>query len=398
MDESLDSKTVASGTSHFVWQLSFAFLRLGLTAFGGPAMVAYIRDLAIKKNHWLSEESFKQGVAICQVIPGATAMQVAAYVGLRSAGPLGAIIAYVGFGLPAFLLMVILAALYQSAHDQATIISVFHGLQVIVIAMVANASLNFGKSTIKNWQDAILVLGVTGYLAMQGNPVVVIMASAMVGLFLFRGKTGSPEKLSTINTSITFSHLKAPLFLTLALISGTAMLYLGNRQLFNISLVMAKVDLLAFGGGYGSIPLMFNEVVGVEKWLDGKTFMDGIALGQVTPGPIVITATFVGYLMASIPGALVGTVSVFTPSLIMLTLAVPYADRIQSHSLFQRGMHGILVSFVGLLLSVTIRFILTVHWDVPEGLLVVVAFVALQLKVDILWVVFGGAALSALFL
>ncbi|MBV5331872.1 chromate transporter, partial [bacterium] len=191
--------------------------------------------------------------------------------------------------------------------------------------------------------------------------MVVIMASAMVGLFLYRGKTGSPEKLSTIPTSITFSHLKAPLFLTLALVSGMAMLYLGNRQLFNISLVIKKSFL---------------------------------CLGQRTPGPIVITATFVGYLMASIPGALVGTVSVFTPSLIMLTLAVPYVDRIQSHSLFKRGMHGILVSFVGLLLSVTIRFILTVHWGVPEGLLVVLAFVALQLKVDILWVVIAGATLS----
>jgi chromate transporter len=396
MDESVDSKTAASCASPFFWKLFFAFLRLGLTAFGGPAMVAYIRELAIKKNHWLSEASFNQGVAICQVIPGATAMQVAAYVGLRSAGPLGAIMAYVGFGLPAFLLMVILAALYQSAHDQATVASVFQGLQVIVIAMVANASLDFARSTIKNWQDVTLGLGVTGYLVMQGNPLVVIMASAIFGLSLYGEKAGSPEKLSAVSTTIAFSHLKAPLLLTFALASGMALLYFANRQLFNISLVMAKVDLLAFGGGYGSIPLMFNEVVGVEKWLDGKTFMDGIALGQVTPGPIVITATFVGYLIAFIPGALVGTVSVFTPSLIMLTLAVPYADRLQNHSLFRRGMHGILVSFVGLLLSVTIRFILTVHWGIPEGLLVVLAFAALRLKVDILWVVCAGAALSAL--
>ncbi len=145
------------------------------------------------------------------------------------------------------------------------------------------------------------------------------------------------------------------------------LLYFGDRHLFDLSLVMAKVDFLAFGGGYGSIPLMFNEVVGVQRWLDGKTFMDGIALGQITPGPIVITATFVGYLIALVPGALVGTVSIFTPSLIMLTLAVPYADRIQNNLLFQRAMHGILVSFVGLLLSVTIHFILTVHWGVAPG-------------------------------
>lgn len=398
MDESLALKTATPDTLRFAGKLFFAFLRLGLTAFGGPAMVAYIRELAIKKNHWLSEESFKQGVAICQVIPGATAMQVAAYVGLRSGGPFGAIMAYVGFGLPAFLLMVVLAAFYQSAQDQATIVAIFRGLQIIVIALVANAALTFGQSTIKNWQDAVLGLTVTAYLVMQGNPVIAILAAAILGLFLYRKKQGLPAKSSPSSTAITFSHFKTPLLLTLALVVGMALLYYGNRQLFNLSLVMVKVDFLAFGGGYGSIPLMFNEVVGVQKWLDGKTFMDGIALGQVTPGPIVITATFVGYLIAFLPGALIGTISIFTPSLIMLTLAVPYADLIRKNSLFQRAMHGILVSFVGLLLSVTIRFIFTVHWGVPQVLLMILAFLALRLKVDILWVVFAGATLSSLFL
>ena len=398
MNESPALRVSFSDTLRFAGELFFAFLRLGLSAFGGPAMVAYIRELAIKKNHWLSEESFKQGVAICQVIPGATAMQVAAYVGLRSGGPFGAIVAYVGFGLPAFLLMVVLAAFYQSAQDQVTIVSIFQGLQVIVIAIVANAALSFGQSTIKRWQDAVLGLGVTTYLVMQGNPVLAILAAAIIGLFLYRKKQGSPEKPSLPGAAITLSHLKMPILLSLALLIGMAWLYFSNRPLFDLSVVMVKVDFLAFGGGYGSIPLMFDEVVGVRHWLDGKTFMDGIALGQVTPGPIVITATFVGYLIAFLPGALVGTVSIFTPSLIMLTLAVPYSDRIQNNSLFQRGMHGILVSFVGLLLSVTIRFILTVHWDVPQVLLVMLAFLALRMKVDILWVVFVGAILSVLLL
>ena len=395
-ESSVPMTATAQDTPRFAAKLFFAFFRLGLTAFGGPAMVAYIRELAIKKNHWLSEESFKQGVAICQVIPGATAMQVAAYVGLRSGGPFGAIMAYVGFGLPAFLLMVVLAAFYQSAHDQATIVAIFRGLQIIVIALVASAALTFGRSTVRTWQDGVLGLGVTAYLVMQGNPVIAILAAAILGLFLYKKKHGSPEKPSPSSTAITLSHLKAPLLLTLALVAGMGLLYYNNRQLFNLSLVMVKVDFLAFGGGYGSIPLMFDEVVGAQKWLDGKAFMDGIALGQVTPGPIVITATFVGYLIAFLPGALIGTVSIFAPSLIMLTLAVPYADRIQNNSLFQRGMHGILVSFVGLLLSVTIRFILTVHWGVPQVLLMILAFLALRMKVDILWVVFAGATLSSL--
>lgn len=395
-----DSSTAGpnqTDTLNFAGKLFLAFLRLGLSAFGGPAMVAYIKDLAIKKNSWLSEDSFKQGVAICQVIPGATAMQVVAYVGLRSGGPLGAIAAYVGFALPAFLLMIVLAALYQRAHDLPAVISVFQGLQVIVIALVTNATASFGQSTIKKWQDVVLGLGVTTYLVMHGSPVVAILAAAILGLLLYSTQQASSGKIPTQHSAPMLSHLATPILLSVAYVAGIALLYFTNRQLFDLSLVMARVDLLAFGGGYGSVPLMFDQVVGVRQWLDGKTFMDGIALGQVTPGPIVITATFVGYLLASLPGALVGTISIFTPSLIMLTAAVPYFDRIQNNALFQRGMRGILVSFVGLLLSVTIRFILTVSWGVPQMLLVILAFLALRMKVDILWVVIAGGILSSLF-
>lgn len=398
MDQSSASRTPFFATLRFAATLFFAFFRLGLTAFGGPAMVAYIRELAITKNQWVSEASFQQGVAICQVIPGATAMQVAAYVGLRACGPLGAMMAYIGFGLPAFLLMVVLAALYQSAHDQATIVAIFKGLQVIVIALVANAALNFGQSTIKHWPDAVLGFGVTTYLVMQGNPVVAILVAAVFGIFFSGKKQGSPAKSSVASASVTLAHLKMPILLTLALLLGMVLLYLSNRPLFDLCLVMVKVDLFAFGGGYGSIPLMFNEVVGVRQWLDGKTFMDGIVLGQLTPGPIVITATFVGYLVAFLPGAVVGTVGIFTPSLIMLTAAAPCFDRIQNNSFFQRSIHGVLVSFVGLLVSVTIGFMLTVPWSVLHGVLGVLGFVALRMKVDILWVVFVGAILSALVL
>jgi chromate transporter len=382
----------------FAGKLFFAFLRLGLTAFGGPAMVAYIRDLAIKKNHWLSEESFKQGVAICQIIPGATAMQVAAYVGLRSRGPVGAILAYVGFGLPAFLLMVVLAAFYQNTHDQVAVVSIFLGLQVIVIAMVANATWTFGQNTIKNRRDIILGIAVTVFLLMQGNPIIVIFASAFLGVVLYGKAEVSIAKPFPRYSAITFNQIKMPLLLTLALLAGIVFLYFSNRQLFELALLMTKVDFLAFGGGYGSIPLMLNEVVAVRHWLDMKTFMDGIALGQVTPGPIVITATFVGYLVAFLPGALIGTISIFTPSLIMLTLAVPCFDRIQNNVLFKKGIHGISVSFVGLLLSVTLRFIHTVQWEAYKILILALALLALRMKVDILWVVLVGAALSFIFL
>lgn len=379
-------------------KLFLAFFRLGLTAFGGPAMIAYIRVLAVKKNGWVSEESFKQGVAVSQTIPGATAMQVAAYVGLRSGGPWGALAAYIGFGLPAFLLMVILAALYQSAHELAAVVSMFKGLQVIVSALVANATFNFGRSAIKIWQDIVLGLGVTVFLVLQGNPIIAILASSLLGLLLYQKIDSKFMDEAPVSSSVSIRDFKIPILLTATLLISMLLLFLVNRQLFDLSVVMTKVDFFAFGGGYGSVPLMFNEVVSSRHWLDSKVFMDGIALGQVTPGPIVITATFVGYLIAWLPGAIVGTMSIFAPSLIILTAVVPCFDRLQGSILFQRMMHGVLVSFVGLLLSVSIRFIVAIHWDIYQFVIVIFALVALRFKIDILWVVLVGSALSIILL
>ncbi len=393
-----------------ITRVFFSFFKLGLAAFGGPAMVAYIRELSVEKNKWLSKGSFRHGVAICQSIPGATAMQAAAYAGLRAAGGAGAVAAFVGFGLPAFVLMVVLSAVYGRVHDLASVISAFKGLQLIVIALVANATINFGRSSIKKWQDFVLAAGAAAILVMHGSPVSVILTSALLGLILYPSEDSLKDKSSfdTAGNALNLTengknptwkqNLATPLILLILVGLGLTGLFFFNHKLFDLSALMLKVDLFAFGGGYASVPLMLHEVVGVRHWMDSKIFMDGIALGQVTPGPIVITATFVGYFIAGIPGALIGTLSIFTPSLIILTAVVPYFDKVKDNILFQKGLRGVLASFVGLLLAVTIQFSMAIHWDIYPVLIALAAFTALRLKQDILWVVIIGAAIAALIL
>jgi len=144
--------------------------------------------------------------------------------------------------------------------------------------------------------------------------------------------------------------------------------------------------------------LMYNEVVDVHHWMDGTTFLNGIALGQVTPGPIVITATFIGYLMYGPLGGIIATISIFLPSFLLVVGITPYFDRLRSSRYFNQVIQGVLCSFVGLLFTVTIRFALNVHWDIPHILLGVAAMIALLLKVDILWVVLAGILLSIIFI
>jgi chromate transporter len=378
-------------------KLFLAFLRLGSTAFGGPAMVAYMRDMAVKKKQWLSQETFEDGAALCQSIPGATSMQTAAYVGLRAGGPVGALAAFVGFGLPAFVLMVVLSAAYQAGRDLQPVLAAFRGLQVIVIAIIANAAFSFGRSSIRNWRDAVLSAGAAALLVLGINPILAIVGSAAVAAVLYRGVSLPESKPQSSQPSVR--HLmRWPVAIALLVGGAVGAMFFLDRRLFDLATIMLRIDLFAFGGGFASVPLMLHEIVDVRGWLDSKTFMDGIALGQVTPGPIVITATFVGYQVAGLAGAVVGTLSIFTPSFLMVLATVPYFDRLGHSVLFRRALRGVLVSFVGLLAAVAVNFALAVSWSIPAAILAVAALVTLRLKVDILWVVLAGAIASILFL
>ena len=289
----MDSSHADTNSPPSLPRLFVSFLRLGTTAFGGPAMVAYIRKMAVEQNQWLDEATFQDGVALCQTIPGATAMQTAAYVGLRAAGSQGPqsaswASAYRHFvswrsSRPFMPAHTICPWCWQPSraprHDGGHCRqcgphvreAVFTGLADIIVAALAAAM-----------------------FALKVNPIVVILLAALVGLVLYRGQTRSmPQATDESPLPVRSRWRMTPLFLVVA--AGFALLFMANRGLFDLAALMFRIDLFAFGGGFASVPLMYHEIVDVRSWMNGETFMNGIALGQVTPGPIVITATFVGY-------------------------------------------------------------------------------------------------------
>lgn len=373
-------------------RLFLSFLRLGLTAFGGPAMIAYIKELSLTKNKWLDEERFKDGVVLCQSIPGATAMQMAGYVGLRIKGIRGALASYVGFGLPAFVLMLSFSVLYKNYHDLSFVRSLFAGLQVIVVAIIAQATYSFGKNSAKSWRDILVIIFAAGSLGIGISPFLVIPAAGLLSIILY----GNNKPFPAPDRKVESWKIKPTILLLLILMTGLTTLFFLNINSFVLSLLMMKIDLFAFGGGFTSLPLMLHEVVEVRGWMDEKTFMNGIALGQVTPGPIVITATFVGYLLQGFWGSLLATLSIFTPSFLLLVIINPVFDRLKSSPLFVKATKGILASFVGLLLYVFIKFAVAVPWDIMRIFLGVTALIALIKKIDLLFVVIVGGILSIL--
>ena len=357
-------------------------------------MVPYIGKMAVEDRKWLDEGTFRDGVALCQAIPGATAMQTAAYVGFRTRGVAGAAASFVGFALPAFLLMIGLSAFYARSYSLPPVVSVFNGLQTIIVAIMANATVSFGKTSLKGFRDVIIAMIAAGMFGSRVNPILVILLAALLGFLFYR-----KNSLLSLSISALQSNSVRPLSIIASVAAVTfIVLFLIERKLFDLAAMMFKIDLFAFGGGFASVPLMFYEIVEARSWMDGQTFLNGIALGQITPGPIVITATFVGYMVYGLIGAVVATVSVFLPSFLIVVGVTPYFDRLRNSTYFYGVINAVLCSFVGLLLTVTFRFASNIPWDIPRVSLAAAAFVALLFKVEIIWIVLAGTVVSMFLL
>lgn len=287
--------------------------------------------------------------------------------------------------------MTVLAALYTRTHTLPSVVSAFSGLQAMVVAMVANATLSFGRTSLKSRRSALIAAVAAGMFGWGINPILVILLAALLGLLLNRRQTASPRTAHPSGDSRSTTSL---LWLLGTAVIAFVVLFFTHPRLFELAALMVRIDLFAFGGGFASVPLMFHEIVEVRSWMDGPTFLNGIVLGQVTPGPISMTAAFVGYLMHGPVGGLTATIGIYMPSFLMVVGIVPHFDRLRASPAFNRAIGGILCSFVGLLLTVTVRFALNVHWDLPHILLAGASFAALLLKVDILYVVLVGTVIS----
>lgn len=351
-------------------------------------MVAYIRRLAVERRRWVDEATFARGVALCQAIPGATAMQAVAYVGLRTRGVAGAAAAYLGFGLPACIFMTILSALYLRGASLAPVAAAFRGLQVAVVALIAYAAATMARAYFRDGRDVLLAAAAAAAFLLRIHPVLVIVPAAALAFVLYPRALGPAL---TADTSAPAGHWKAVAAIAAAAVATVIAFSFIRRPLFDLAILMARVDVLAFGGGFASLPVLYHEVVR-RGWMDGASFMSGIALGQVTPGPIVITATFVGYFVDRLPGAAVATVFIFLPSFLLVIMLAPYFERLRRVPGFDNILRGVNSSFVGLLASAAVSFGAAVPWDHGRLLLGAAIYAALWLRVPILLVVAAAAA------
>ncbi len=336
-------KSPREGRSRLV-ELAQLFLKLGVIGFGGPpahlAMMeaAAVSRGAVDETAWLSAEEFAQGVALCELLPGPASTQMGIYIGYLRSGWLGAIVAGVCFIAPAFAIVVALSWAYFRFQSVPQIQSVLLGVSPIVLAILLNFAYTFGRKTLKDvwrWGIGLMVLG----LQIAGLPLVPLFGLAgAIGAWRYGPKSAvQPMMLGPIgvtfvqSTQVVQPMIAMPSFWGLEAIGSFAWPLFG---------FFVKVGALIFGGGLVIIPLLERAVV-EQGWLIRSEFIHGVAIGQLSPGPVVLTAAFVGYRVAGFLGALVATVGIFLPSFLFVLAAAPVMVRLRQNAWISAGLKGI---------------------------------------------------------
>ncbi|MDI6755496.1 MAG: chromate efflux transporter, partial [Thermodesulfobacteriota bacterium] len=374
------------------------FLKIGATAYGGPAIAGEIKKAIVKESRWISEQEFLQGMALCQMLPGATWVMLSTYIGYKLRGIWGAFTCAVAFVLPAFTLILILSLLYFRWGDLWLIQSLFKGLGAVVVALILNALITFSRSILQGWKITLVsILSFVAFILRWNIVVVFLLAAGMALLLRVKKKSNGPapvaEAPGAIRKEGDYLFLGGLALLISALFFVS---YHFHDPLFRLCLTLTKIGALAFGGGFTVVALIQYDVVEKFHWVSTKEFLDGIAMGQVTPGPVMITATFLGYKLAGFWGAFMATIAAFSPPFFIITLLIPYYDRLKRMKVIQTMEQGILGSFIGMLGLVLVNFGKTTFVDIPSVLFSLVAFLALLKKIDLLYILLPGAILSIL--
>ncbi len=347
------------------------FLKLGCIGFGGPlAHIALIQDEAVEKHKWLREAELLQGLALCQALPGPASSQLAIYVGFRLRRYRGAIVSGCAFILPAFLIMLGLSWLYFRFQAIPAVQDLFYGVTPVVLAVILVSGYRLGKS-VSTDRTLLGTVIASGALVALGslNIILLFVLAGVFGILVYgpeRPRWGSPAMCMAA----------AP-----------------PAVLLQIAWFFIKVGSLIYGGGLVIVPFIEQEVVNTLGWLTPKEFLDGLALGQMTPGPVVITTTFIGYKVASYGGALVATAAIFLPSFLFTFLGAAYLEKIEHSPYVQAFLKPVNAAAVGAILgsffTLSYRSLLQ---PIPLALFAVAVLAMMRYKISFAKVAAAGAA------
>lgn len=351
--------------------LFLTFARVGATTFG-MTMLQEIRRVSLARG-WVTPAVFDRGVALVQVYPGPMMVDLVAFVGYRKAGVAGAVCAVTGFVLPASALMLALAALYFRLGEQAWVGTLSIGLAALVTGLTADMAWTFARQHVAGLTAiALMQFGMAPLLLGIGQfwPILV---GLLVGALTIKSREIHVELGPTTPPPL---HLDGPV--AVAMIVALVLVGLSTTPgaLGDLAFEFAHIGAVAFGNGSTILPLLQHTAVDQRGWLSFHDFAVGLAFGQITPGPILNTATFIGYAVAGWPGAMVATFAIFAPTFAMTLVFAELFERIHAHPWVSGAAKGVLAAFAGLLVAFVFRLGESMLIGIPAWLFAVGAFAA----------------------
>jgi chromate transporter len=337
-------------------------VRLGLTAFGGPAThIAMLREQVVTRRGWQSEAHFLDLLGLTNLIPGPNSTEMVMHVGLERAGWRGLLAAGFGFILPAAGITLALAVVYKEFGSSAQLTGILYGLKPVVMAVIAQAIWGLAKIVFKTWPSSLIAL-LAVIASLLGGPELVILFTGAALIVPF-------ERIQKSHSLKVFEPV------TLA---GLFLLFL-------------KIGATIYGSGYVLLAFLRGEFV-TRGWITSAQLLDAIAIGQVTPGPVFSSATFVGYLIAGYPGAAFATLAIFGPAFGFVAITGPLVSRLRQHPTSSQLLNGLNAAALGLMAAVTLELgqaALIDPWTVMLALVSVIVLV--RFKLNSTWLVLAGA-------
>ena len=384
--------TVAARTP--LGQIARLFLRLGTTAFGGPAAhIAMMEDEVVARRRWLTRAEFLDFVSAANLIPGPNSTELAIHIGFARAGWPGLIIAGVCFILPAALIVIGIAWLYVAYGTLPAIEGVLYGVKPVVIAVVVQALWRLGRTAITS--RASVLLGLTSVAALSGglHELAVLAGAGVVMALAQRLHRGPKDAALPVIVPVVLSHAERTQW-SLAAIATTAI----DAVPFSIAVLFGtfvKIGAVLFGSGYVLLAFLQRDFVERLGWLSETQLLDAIAVGQMTPGPIFTTATFVGYLVGGGAGAVAATLGIFLPAFVFVALTGVLVRGIRESPMARAVLDGVNVASLALMVVVTWQLGASAFED-PLAIALALVSTALLLKwhVNSAWLVLGGASIG----
>ncbi|MBN2475546.1 MAG: chromate efflux transporter [Pirellulales bacterium] len=383
-------------------ELAGFFLKLGTISFGGPAAhLAFMEDEVVRRRRWISAGRFLDLVGASNLIPGPNAVEIAGHVGYCRAGLPGSIVAGLGFTIPAVAMTLVLAWSYGRYGAIPQVEAFLHGVKPAVLAVVFTAVWRLGRKALALWQLALVGAGVAATVLCGADEVVALLAGSLLGVLLLRltrpdsglnvGKPAAVVLGVSAGGSARVAHAT-----TLAAV-GAGAATPGAASLWSLGLFFLKVGAVWYGGGYVLLAYLEGGLVGHYAGFGQKELLDAVAIGQLTPGPMLTCATFAGYLIAGLPGALVATAAIVLPSFVFVALTNPLISRLRSSRWASRFLDAVSAASVGLMIAVSITLTLATLVDWRAWTVAIVAgAVAVRWRPSPAWLVLGGAVAGRL--